>query len=104
MTSLVEHLDKIDAALRIAPQSEDELIAYPIIEELRDHHANSLKALIMQEIEKSEINRESFLLLRTIGLQHYPENTMHEVMMNFIIVREQLRRIIGLPRLTATGS
>ncbi len=88
----------------LTPQSNDEAIAFSILKQLRDHHADSLKTLIIQEKEKSEINRESFLLLRNLGEKAYPEKTRNEIMMILIEVRVQLRKIVGLPRLTVTVS
>ena len=100
MISRAEYLDKIDAALSIAPQSSDESIDYPIIKELRDHYEDALKTIIIQEDEHAEIDMKSFLLLKSIVERIYPEKAGHEIVLIAIKIREQLRKIFGLHPLT----
>lgn len=73
-----ESMKKIDAALSVAPKSADESVAYPIIKELRDHHEDSLEALLEQEKERAEIDINIFLLLRDIADVIYPEMPKQE--------------------------
>jgi hypothetical protein len=97
MINQVELLNKIDAALRIAPQDTDESIAYPIIAELRNCHKDFLKTLITQEIEKSAINRVDYLFLESLTEKIYPGKSTKETILTVITVRKQIRKIVGLP-------
>jgi hypothetical protein len=101
MITRVEILDKIDAVLRIDPQNSDESIAYPIIRELRDHHQDFLEKLITLESEKSEIGIEDLLFIKSLAEQAYSEKATNEILIIDIIIREQLRKIMNLPPLTA---
>jgi hypothetical protein len=104
MINRVEILDKIDAALGIAPQNHDESVAYPIIREIRNHHSDFLEKLIILEKKKSDIGIENLVLLEPLIEQTYSGKSIKKIILIVVEVREQLRKIMGLPTLTLRRS